>query len=202
MQSILRSVQLGVLAMALMGATTSAAHDGQQELAAAAPSEALPPIDGAAWLVGHWVGTTANGRHIEEMWMPAVDGHMIGSFRWARGNGRWLFEFMSIDVQPADGGPARATSPAPGGAGAATPLVLRIKHFDRGFRGIEEKTESTRLTLADHGPDHLTFESRETRRIVRVGYRRAGPDRLTATFDEMEEGKPAVHLEFPYRRAP
>lgn len=144
-------------------------------------------LDSAAWLVGHWVGTTASGQHIEEMWMPAVDGHMLGSFRWARGDGRWLFELLALDAQ----------SPPAG----ETPLVLRIKHFDRALRGMEEKGESTTLRLESHGPDRLMFVMADATRTVRVGYTRQDADRITATFEAVAAGKPAVRLEFPYTRA-
>jgi hypothetical protein len=155
--------------------------------AAQAPPAATTALAELSWLVGHWQGETARGRHIEEMWMPAEDGVMIGSFRWARGNGRWLFEFMSIDVMP----PPLSSAP---------PLTLRIKHFDRGFRGLEDQASSTTLMLVEQTADRVVFELRETGRTVRVGYARSGADQLTATFDETEAGKPAVHLEFPYTR--
>jgi hypothetical protein len=160
-------------------------------VAAQAPVVTEPPraasLDAAAWLVGHWVGTTATGQHIEEMWMPAVDGHMLGSFRWARADGRWLFELLALDTQspPADG----------------TPLVLRIKHFDRALRGMEEKGESTTLRLESHGPDRLMFAMTDGARTVRVGYTRQDADHITGIFEEVVPDKPAVRLEFPYTRA-
>lgn len=164
----------------------------------AAAQTASAAVDDLAWLVGHWVGTTARGAHVEEMWMPAIDGHMVGSFRWARGNGRWLLEFMTIER-----GDPGTTAPASSSAAASTaPLVLRIKHFDRVLRGLEEKDVSTMLALVEHSATHAVFEFREGARTVRVGYRRDGPDGLTATFDETQPGQPAAHLEFPYKRVP
>lgn len=168
-------------------------------VAAQAPPATKPPaeraqsethaasLDSAAWLVGHWVGTTASGQHIEEMWMPAVDGHMLGSFRWARGDGRWLFELLALDTQSVPAG--------------ATTLVLRIKHFDRALRGMEEKGDSTTLRLESHGPDRLMFVLTDAARTVRVGYTRQDADRITATFEEVVPGTPAVRLAFPYTRA-
>ena len=116
---------------------------------------ASAPMADVSWITGHWVGKTDRGQHIEEMWMPERDGLMLGSFRWERGNGRWLFEFMSLDT----GTPA-----------APTPLTLRLKHFDRAFRGMEEKTASTTL----HGrraigiAGALRAEGRRTRRASGV----------------------------------
>jgi len=137
-----------------------------------------------SWLAGHWVGKTPRGDYIEEMWMPERDGHMLGSFRWERGNGRWLFEFMSLEAAPA----------TPGA------LTMRLKHFDRAFRGMEEKTESTTFTSTERAASRVVFEFREDARVVRLVYLRTGPDALSVTFDETEPGKPAVHIEFPYTR--
>jgi Domain of unknown function (DUF6265) len=137
-----------------------------------------------SWLAGHWVGKTGKGAHIEEMWMPARGGLMIGSFRWEQGNGRWLFEFMSLEASAADAGR----------------LTLRLKHFDRAFTGMEERTASTTFTSTERTPSRVVFELREDARVVRLAYVRTGPDALTVTFDETEPGKPAARIEFPYTR--
>ena len=138
-----------------------------------------------SWLVGRWVGATASGQHIEEMWMPAQDGVMIGSFRWQRGQGRWLFEFMSLDTGP-------AASP--------TPLTFRLKHFDRGFRGLEEKTVSTTFTPIEASASRVLFEMKEGERVVRLTYSNPAPDALLVVFDETAPGQTAVHIEFPFKR--
>jgi len=148
-----------------------------------APAVSLQDL---SWLVGRWVGTTASGQHIEEMWMPAQDGMMIGSFRWERGQGRWLFEFMSLDTGP---------------AAAQTPLTFRLKHFDRGFRGLEEKTVSTTLTPIEASPSRVLFEMKEGERVVRIMYAHPSPDGLLVVFDETAPGQSPVHIEFPFTRA-
>uniref|UniRef100_UPI0025FCD590 DUF6265 family protein n=1 Tax=Algoriphagus sp. TaxID=1872435 RepID=UPI0025FCD590 len=47
------------------------------------------------WLEGFWTGTGFGGE-CEEVWMPAVDGNMVGTFRfWSEG--KLIFsEFMNI----------------------------------------------------------------------------------------------------------
>ena len=139
-----------------------------------------------SWLAGHWVGTTASGEHIEEMWMPERDGLMIGSFRWERGQGRWLFEFMSLDT---------------GTAAAPTPLTFRLKHFDRGFRGLEDKAVSTTLMPKEVSASRVLFEMNEAGRVVRLTYTYSAPDGLLVVFDETAPGQTAVHIEFPFKRA-
>jgi hypothetical protein len=172
-----RAVVAFVLAVAMLPLTiTSALAQGN------APTASLQDL---SWLTGHWVGTTATGQHIEEMWMPARDGLMIGSFRWERGQGRWLFEFMSLDTGP---------------SAAPTPLTFRLKHFDRGFRGLEDKAVSTTLMPKEVGGSRVLFEMKEGDRIVRLTYTYAAPDGLLVAFDETAPGQTAVHIEFPFKR--
>ena len=64
--------------------------------ASRAQTSTTTSLSEVSWLTGHWVGKTAKGEHIEEMWMADQGGVMIGSFRWQRPDGRWLFEFMQL----------------------------------------------------------------------------------------------------------
>lgn len=143
------------------------------------------PLEGVSWLTGRWVGTTGSGAFIEESWMGARDGLMLGSFRWDQGNGRWLFEFMSVEADPASPGT----------------LVLRLKHFDRGLRGFEEKAESTTFRTTAVEPSRVVFELRREQGVVQLTYARTGDDALIVTYDEAETGKPATRIEFSYKRA-
>ena len=111
---------------------------------------------------------------------------MIGSFRWERGEGRWLFEFMSLDT---------GTSSAP------SPLTFRLKHFDRGFRGLEDKAVSTTLQPVEASASRVLFEMKEGERVVRVTYSQPSTDALLVLFDETAPGQKAVHIEFPFTRA-
>lgn len=149
-----------------------------------AEAPAASPLSDVAWLAGHWVGSTPAGAYIEEVWMPERDGHMLGSFRWDRGQGRWLFEFMSIET----------------GALSAAPLTLRLKHFDRGFRGFEDRTESTTFTSTTRTADTVVFELRQEARQVNLTYTRVGDSGLHVRFEETQPGQPVTRLEFPYTR--
>ncbi|HTV01842.1 MAG TPA: DUF6265 family protein, partial [Luteitalea sp.] len=111
-------------------------------------------------------------------------GVMIGSFRWKRASGTWLFEFMQLLDTPA----------------AMSPFSLHIKHFDQQFRGLEEKDRSTSLLVAERSASRIVFEMKDGARVVRVGYEKKGNDALLAWFDEQEPGKAPVHIEFPYTR--
>ena len=146
---------------------------------------AASPLDEVAWLAGQWVGTTNSGAFIEESWMAARDGLMLGSFRWDRGQGRWLFEFMTLEADPA----------------SPSTLVLRLKHFDRGFKGFEEKAESTTFRSVETTASRVLFELKRDQGVVRLTYARTGADGLQVTFEETEAGKPPTRIDFSYSRA-
>lgn len=146
---------------------------------------ATSPLNDVAWLAGSWVGTTNRGAFIEESWMAERDGLMLGSFRWDRGDGRWLFEFMSLEVDPA----------------SPSTLLLRLKHFDRAFKGLEERADSTTFRSIEKSASRVLFELKASGRIVRLTYARTGTDGLLVTFDESEPGKPPSRIDFSYTRA-
>jgi hypothetical protein len=52
-------------------------------------------IDALGWLVGDWRGTVG-GNNVEERWMPAAGGAMIGTSRSTRGTSMVEFEFLCI----------------------------------------------------------------------------------------------------------
>ena len=71
-------------------------------------TDALPPplkgpnvtvapatIDAMSWLVGDWTGTVGTN-NVEERWMPAAGGAMIGNSRTTRGPSMVEFEFLCI----------------------------------------------------------------------------------------------------------
>lgn len=79
------------------------------------------------WLVGYWIGTGLGG-DCEEVWTPAVDGHMIGTFRfWEKG--KLVFsEFMNL-VEDGES------------------VTMKLKHFGSDLLGWEEKEEWTTFEL-------------------------------------------------------
>ena len=81
------------------------------------------------WMVGYWTGTGLGG-DCEEVWMPAVDGHMIGTFRFWE-NGKLVFtEFMNL-VQDGES------------------VSMKLKHFGADLLGWEEKEEWTTFELIE-----------------------------------------------------
>jgi hypothetical protein len=89
------------------------------------------------WIVGYWEGEAFGGT-CEEVWMPEVDGHMVGTFRmWSEG--KLVFsEFMNI-VQEGD------------------TFTMKLKHFNRDLSGWEEKEKWTTFRLVEVGEDTVWF---------------------------------------------
>ncbi|GAB2489513.1 hypothetical protein GCM10027164_18540 [Algoriphagus taiwanensis] len=88
-------------------------------------------VEDFSWMVGYWSGPGLGGE-CEEVWMPAVDGHMIGTFRfWEKG--KLIFsEFMNL-VQEGES------------------VSMKLKHFGADLSGWEEKEEWTTFELIEMG---------------------------------------------------
>ncbi len=89
------------------------------------------------WLVGYWTGTGFGGT-CEEVWMPAVDGHMIGTFRFWTAGKLVFSEFMNL-VQEGD------------------TFSLKLKHFNPDLSGWEEKEKWTTFRLVEVGENQVWF---------------------------------------------
>ncbi|MCR9013485.1 DUF6265 family protein [Aquiflexum gelatinilyticum] len=75
------------------------------------------------WIVGYWSGTGLGGE-CDELWLPAQDNSMVGTFRFMM-NGSLIFsEYMNMVEE--DGR-----------------LFLKLKHFNRDLSAWEEKEEWT-----------------------------------------------------------
>lgn len=94
-------------------------------------------IDQLSWLVGHWKGEALGGV-TEEIWSPAMEGAMMGSFRLVSKGVIKFYELMTITEED-------------------NSLILRIKHFDSQLKGWEEKDESEEFKLVEAQANKLYF---------------------------------------------
>ncbi len=107
-------------------------------------------IKQANWLVGTWRGNGFGGT-VEEVWLPAAHGQMIGTFRHHRDDDAGFSEIMSLGEFDGQ-------------------TLLRVKHFNPDFTGWETQEESVDfrfvnsefrtlrfrgLTLVSPAPDRL-----------------------------------------------
>lgn len=80
-------------------------------------------IQDLGWISGYWTGSGLGG-DCEELWLPAKDNGMVGTFRFIM-NGELIFsEYMNMVEE--DG-----------------KLSLKIKHFNRDLTAWEEKEDWT-----------------------------------------------------------
>lgn len=95
-------------------------------------------VEDLHWMVGYWTGPGLGGE-CEEVWMPAVDGHMVGTFRFWQ-DGKLVFsEFMNL-VQENES------------------VSMKLKHFGADLTGWEEKEEWTEFKLIELQPNLAYFD--------------------------------------------
>lgn len=107
------------------------------------PTEGLTSatINDLTWLSGSWRGEKDSGV-IEEQWSRPEGDAMMGMFRWVKSDGVFFYEFMTIE-QNKEG------------------LTLRIKHFNPGLIGWEEKDKSFSCVLTQLDSEKAVFFARE-----------------------------------------
>jgi hypothetical protein len=103
-------------------------------------------ICAASWLAGHWQWSGPDALS-EEIWAPALDGTLMGSYRSIKGGKTAFYEMMLITEEQGS-------------------LVLRLRHFHpQDLRGWEQENgvaATLRLVQRDDAAlyfDGLTFES-------------------------------------------
>jgi hypothetical protein len=102
-------------------------------------------VEDLSWIEGVWVGTGLGG-DCEEVWMPAVDGHIIGTFRFWE-DGKLVFsEFMNI-VQEGE------------------TFSMKLKHFNPDLSPWEEKDKWTTFRLVEIGENFVSFSGLTMQRI-------------------------------------
>lgn len=83
----------------------------------------LGSLESLTWIAGYWKGAGLGGE-CDELWLPAMDNNMIGTFRFSM-NGKVIFtEFMNMVEENGR-------------------LYLKLKHFNRDLNPWEEKEKWT-----------------------------------------------------------
>jgi hypothetical protein len=93
------------------------------------------------WLTGNWVGSHGEDQ-IEESWSPLRADTMMGMFRWIHEGRVRFYEFITIEREGME-------------------LILRIKHFNPGLLGWEEKNESKEFVLVQLSGHEAVFLQRK-----------------------------------------
>lgn len=133
-------------------------------------SAQTPPLTDLAWMAGDWEGTL-RGAAIEEHWLPAKGGRMLGLSHNVAGGRMVQFEFLRVEERP-DG--------------------LFYVAQPNGRPPVDFKlTRSAKTEAVFENPGH------DFPRII--SYRRDG-DKLTARIEGELKGQHAVE-EFQFHRA-
>jgi hypothetical protein len=125
-----------------------------------------PALQPLAFLSGRWTSDSAEGQE-EEYWSQATGRSMVGTFRVLKDGDAVFYEFWVIEVE--DG---RA--------------IFKMKHFDRGLLGWEEKADMVRLTLSVRNGQDVLFSKSDGSLSLR--YQRNG-DELVSTLRRVKDGK-------------
>ncbi len=93
------------------------------------------------WLVGHWKGNGFGGIS-EEIWLPAVDGTMMGMYRHSKNGKITFYEFLLLDK---DG--------------------LKLKHFHPDLKAWEEKDDYVTFEKQAFEQDKIRLKGLEFERV-------------------------------------
>ena len=131
----------------------------------ASPGAGIPPkqatVTDFAFISGHNRGESEGGI-IDEHWSePAADG-MIGMFRYIKNGKVQRYEFLAIEM----------TTEGP---------VLRLKHFNPGLTGWEEKDQVYSYPLISLRPGEAVFERPD--KGTRMTFRSTSKDTLEVSLE-------------------
>lgn len=115
-------------------------------------------LETLAFLSGRWVSEKPTEMQ-EESWSPVSGDSMIGSFRIVQDSSPIFYEFWVVEMDEHR-------------------PVLKLKHFNAGLAGWEEKNASTKMPLVSNAEDDAVFA--EADGSVSLHYKRMG-NALTCT---------------------
>lgn len=120
------------------------------------------------FMTGIWVQKTVSGE-IEEFWGKPIGDNMVSSFRYVKNGKVAFYEFVVIEQ----------TDTVP---------VMRIRHYNRGSIGWEDKNDPLNMPLASLTDNEAEFISLNG--AVHLIYKRVDGENLQAILNE--KGKDGV----------
>jgi hypothetical protein len=127
-------------------------------------------------ITGSWGADWAGGFG-EEQWSAPSGDSMVGTFRFVKDGKARFYELMLIE-QTAEG------------------PVLRLKHFNPGLIGWEEKAQVYSYPLVEYRQGLAAFERPDKQ--TRLTFRRTSTDTLSVVLDQTKDGKQTSD-EFKFR---
>jgi hypothetical protein len=128
------------------------------------------------FIAGSWGADWAGGFG-EEHWSTASGDSMVGTFRFVKDGKARFYEMMLIEQTPE--GP-----------------VLRLKHFNPGLIGWEEKAQVYSYPLIEYRQGLAVFERPDKQ--TRMTFRRTSTDSLSVLLEQTKDGK-QTSQEFKFR---
>lgn len=129
--------------------------------AQSAKSPAEVKLEDLSFICGHNRGEL-NGAIIDEHWSEVGGDTMIGMFREIKNGKAQMYEFLTIEQ-------------------TATGLVLRLRHFDPGLVGWEEKAQANSYPLVSWKPNEAVFEHPD--KTTRLTFRSTSKTTLEVTLE-------------------
>lgn len=135
-------------------------------LATPATPEARPPrLADVAWMAGQWQDRSGGGLS-EEVWTAPEGDCMLGMWRMVSGGAARIYEMLLVR-QDEKG------------------VTFTLRHFDPRLHAREEKDAPLVMALVRASPEEAVFEGRSsTGGLLRLTYRRQGPDALAVTLEK------------------
>jgi len=143
----------------------------------------ISSLEGFSWLEGVWRGEM-DAVTIEEQLSGPLGDSLMGMFRYVEAGQARFFELMTIEM-----------------AGEETQAIFRIKHFNPGLRGWEEKDEAVEYVLVSLADGEAVFVKRSDVDRNWMAYRRSG-DELRVTFEKRQGETPEGEFVFTRVREP
>ena len=141
-------------------------------------SPPAPALANLVFLSGHWTGDQ-NGSHSDEIWSDPAGTSMIGMYREVEQGKPVFYEFWAIEL---DG---------------ATP-VFKMKHFNAGMIGWENKEEMVRLPVTESSPT-VAFAREDGKLTIR--YVLEDSNHLTSTLERIDKQGQRKSDVFRFHRA-
>jgi len=129
-----------------------------------------------SFIAGRWQAEWQGGLG-EENWSTSSGDSMVGTFRFVKDGKARFYEFMLIEQTP--DGP-----------------VLRLKHFNPGLIGWEEKAQVYSYPLTEFRPNLAMFERGDKK--SRLTFRRTSKDSLSVLLQQTTDEK-LTSEEFNFR---
>jgi hypothetical protein len=133
----------------------------------ASPAPDKATLADVAFIAGRGTGSLGGGV-IEELWSAPAGDSMMGMFRYTKGGRAVFYEFLLIEQ-------------------TATGPVLRLKHFNPGLIGWEEKAEVFSYPLVDLKPRRAVFERPDKQ--TSLTFDGTSGRQLVITLEQVKDGK-------------